>query len=119
MQKDVMTIPANYEEGVEIRAAQTGPVFSVDINGHLHMRYTARTRSIEWKQDKVTQAAVNFLRDLLSQDLPYIYPLRLIPGQGLICNNVLHNRSFFHDGDDSSQQRMLYRARYLDRVHIT
>ncbi|WP_455199909.1 TauD/TfdA family dioxygenase, partial [Kaarinaea lacus] len=30
MQADAMTIPANIEQGVEIRPAQTGPVFSID-----------------------------------------------------------------------------------------
>ena len=45
---DAMTIPANDEEGAELRPAQTGPVFSRD-DGALHMRYTARTRSIEWR----------------------------------------------------------------------
>lgn len=116
MQMDVMTIPPNYENNVEVRAAQVGPVFSVDAQGYLHMRYTARTRSIEWKQDSLTQAAINFLRDLLLQDLPYIYHLRLIPGQGLICNNVLHNRTAFVDGVSTGQQRMIYRARSFDRV---
>ena len=42
------------EQGIA-RAAQTGPVFSIDpASGDLHMRYTARTRSIEWKQDATT-----------------------------------------------------------------
>ncbi|NOX09751.1 MAG: TauD/TfdA family dioxygenase [Gammaproteobacteria bacterium] len=116
MQPDVMTIPANIENGVEIRAAQSGPVFSVDLSGNLHMRYTARTRSIEWKQDSLTQSAVKCLRDLLFGESPHIYHLRLISGQGLICNNVLHNRATFSDGDDPLQQRMLYRARYFDRI---
>ena len=59
MSDNAMTIPANTEAGTETRAAQAGPVFSVTAAGHLHMRYTARTRSIEWAQDAVTQAAKN------------------------------------------------------------
>ena len=47
---DAMTIPANAADGAELRPAQTGPVFSADA-GALHMRYTARTRSIEWRPD--------------------------------------------------------------------
>jgi hypothetical protein len=33
---------------------------------------------------------------------------------GLVCNNVLHDRAGFVD--DALQPRLLYRARYLDRV---
>jgi hypothetical protein len=43
-----MTIPAREDDGGVARAAQAGPVFAVNADGSLHMRYTARTRSIEW-----------------------------------------------------------------------
>jgi hypothetical protein len=33
---------------------------------------------------------------------------------GLLCNNVLHDRTAFCDAPD--QPRLLFRARYLDRV---
>jgi len=116
MQPDVMTIPANIENGVEIRPAQTGPVFSVDeISGFLHMRYTARTRSIEWKQDKKTRSAVKLLEELLASGLSTIFSHRLSAGQGLICNNILHTRSAFED-KEGSPGRLVYRARYLDRI---
>jgi hypothetical protein len=117
MQPDVMTIPANIEQGVEIRPAQTGPVFSVDEEtGALHMRYTARTRSIEWKADKTTRAAVQFLEELLAADSPYVFRHRLAAGQGVICNNVLHTRTAFEDDGDSEQHRLMFRARYFDRI---
>lgn len=116
MAPDAMTIPANAESG-EDRAAVTGPVFSVDPeSGALHMRYTARTRSIEWKPDAATRAAVTFLEDLLAGDSPYVMRHRLAAGQGLLCNNVLHNRTGFTDAVDSGQSRLLYRARYFDRI---
>lgn len=116
MQPDVMTIPANIENGVEIRPEQTGPVFSVDKEtGYLHMRYTARTRSIEWKQDQVTQSAVKCLEEILANDSPYIFHNRLSEGQGIICNNVLHTRSAFEDNEDSPG-RLVYRARYYDHI---
>ena len=35
---------------------------------------------------------------------------------GLISHNVLHDRSGFED--DPQQPRLLYRARYLDRVAL-
>lgn len=108
---DAMTVPANTEDGAA-RPAQTGPVFSSD-GGALHMRYTARTRSIEWRQDEATQAAVQFLKQILESHSPYVFKVRLSAGQGLVCNNVLHDRSAFTDG---SPGRLVYRARYLDRL---
>ena len=117
MQPDAMTIPANIEDNVEIRPAQTGPVFSVARDsGALHMRYTARTRSIEWKDDRNTRLAVGFLSELLASDSLYINRHRLQAGQGIICNNVLHKREAFADDAAAGQQRMLYRARYHQRI---
>jgi hypothetical protein len=116
MAGDAMTIPPNTEPGAEIRAAQSGPVFSVDPQtGALHMRYTARTRSIAWKQDEATQAAVRALEALLAGDSPHVFRHRLEAGQGLLCNNVLHNRTAFTD-DAARGARLLYRARYHDRI---
>jgi alpha-ketoglutarate-dependent taurine dioxygenase len=117
MQPDAMTIPANIENGREIRPEQSGPVFSVDPQtGDLHMRYTARTRSIQWKQDTITLAAVRFLEDLLSSDTPYIFRHKLAPGQGVFCNNVLHNRLGFENDPTTGQERMIFRARYYERI---
>jgi hypothetical protein len=117
MQPDAMTIPANVEQGVEIRPAQTGPVFSVDeTSGDLHMRYTARTRSIEWKDDKMVKQAVRFLEHLLASDLPYIFHYRLQANEGILSNNVLHGREKFANGESSNVQRLMYRARYYDRI---
>jgi alpha-ketoglutarate-dependent taurine dioxygenase len=117
---DVMTIPPNIEAGVEIRTAQPGPVFSIEPQrGTLHMRYTARTRSIIWKPNTTTAAALKFLTNLLNSDTPYIFRHRLAPNQGLLCNNVLHTRSGFSDGPTLEQQRLLYRLRFYDRIANT
>lgn len=114
---DAMTIPANNEAGLESRPAQAGPVFSVDAaSGCLHMRYTSRTRSIEWRQDEPTQAALHTLEHLLAGDSPYVLKHRLQGGQGLVCNNVLHNRSGFTDAPECGATRLIYRARYYDRI---
>jgi len=110
---DAMTIPANEEDPAAQRGAQAGPVFS-DDGGALHMRYTARTRSIEWRPDEVTQAAVRRLREILDSDSPYVFRLKLQGGQGLVCNNVLHDRSEFSDAPGAG--RLVYRARYADRI---
>jgi alpha-ketoglutarate-dependent taurine dioxygenase len=112
---DAMTIPANGEDAAAARPAQTGPVFSTDA-GMLHMRYTARTRSIEWRADEPTRAAVRFLKELLDSGSRYVFTLRLAGGQGIVCNNVLHDRSAFTDGPAPGPNRLVYRARYTDRV---
>lgn len=113
MAPDVMTIPERTDEHGIARAAQTGPVFSA-IAGKLHMRYTARTRSIAWKQDEATLQAVAALEKLLASNSPYIHRVRLEAGQGLLCNNVLHDRAAFCD--DPQHPRLLFRARYLDSL---
>ncbi len=119
MDADVMTIPANQENGHEIRPAQTGPVFSIDERGALHTRYTARSRNIEWKADPRVSDAIAFLTDLFHSDNAYIFRYRLNPNEGVISNNVLHNRTGFANGDHAAQQRLLYRARYFDRMANT
>lgn len=112
-----MTIPANIEDGFELRGAQSGPVFSVDAqSGRLHMRYSARKRNIEWRDDETTRAAAARITALLSEGEMVIHH-RLDAGQGIICNNVLHNRTGFEDGE--KQHRLMYRARYYDRVAQT
>jgi len=116
MQPDAMTIPARMDEDNVARPEQSGPVFAVDPEqGFLYMRYTARTRSIVWKDDAATQAAVKALADILAGS-EYILTARLAPGMGLICNNVLHTRSGFSDSPE--HRRLLYRGRYYDRLRL-
>jgi hypothetical protein len=49
----------------------------------------------------------------LTTPSPWHFKGKLEAGQGLLCNNVLHTRSGFNDGE---QSRLLYRARYFDRI---
>ena len=62
-----------------------------------------------------TQAAVEFLLSLFQQDSPYIFRHRLEAGEGVISNNALHCRTGFSH-EDGEASRLLYRARYFDRV---
>ncbi len=71
-------------------------------------------KHIHWRDDAVTSAAREFLADMLADTNAPILRYRLQPGQGLICNNVLHNRTAFEDGP--AQKRLLYRARFFDRI---
>jgi len=78
------------------------------------MRYTARTKSIEWKRDAAVAAAVAALARVLATPSPHHHRLTLRPGMGILCNNVLHHRTGFVDA--AAAPRLLYRARYYDRV---
>jgi hypothetical protein len=111
---DAMTIPPRMDDSGVARAEQAGPVFSIDGEGYLHMRYTARTISIEWRRDAATQAAVAALTRILAAPTPWTLQGRLEPGMGLVCNNVLHDRSGFTE--TAERRRLLYRARYHERV---
>jgi alpha-ketoglutarate-dependent taurine dioxygenase len=113
MHPQAMTIPANVVEGEELRPARTGPVFAIYPDGHLHMRYTDRSRSIEWLDDALLQEAVARLKQILRTPSPWHFKGKLEAGQGLLCNNVLHTRGAFTDGEHA---RLLYRARYFDRI---
>ena len=119
MHPEAMTIPDNIEAGKVIRAAQTGPVFMVKAPvglqaGCLHMRFSARKRNIVWRDTADTLAAVEMLNDLMA-DENNVFKIALKAGQGIVCNNVLHNRSAFTDSEN--QKRLMYRARYYDAVN--
>ncbi len=116
MRPNVMTIPARTDDSGVARPAQGGPVFAVDAaGGFLTMRYTARTRSIVWRDDARTRAAVRTLADILAES-EYRLTVRLRPGMGLVCNNVLHTREAFDDSP--GRRRLLYRGRYYDRLRF-
>lgn len=116
MQNDVMTIPANEIDGKQVRSAQTGPVFFIDKKTQaVCMRYTARKRNIVWKQNKIVQQAIDFLHEIL-QNSPYIFRYTLSVDEGVVCNNVLHNRTAYEDYQDENKKRLLYRGRFYNRV---
>jgi len=114
MHPQAMTIPDNVEHGKVIRAAQAGPVFMTRPDGRLHMRFSARKRNIIWRDTPDTLAAVEKINQRLA-DEANVFKVALRAGQGIICNNVLHNRTGFVDSE--TQKRLMYRARYFDAVH--
>lgn len=114
MRDDCMTIPGNDEEGL-VRSPTPGPVFWVDDAGMLCMRYTARSRNVEWSADPEIQRAAAAIRRILDGPNPHIHTARLQAGWGLLSNNVLHTREKFED--DPAAPRLLYRARYHDYIH--
>ncbi len=114
MHPQAMTISPCEDEDGNGHPEVTGPVFSVDpVAGGLHMRFTARARNIIWRNDPMTLEALGALMHVLVQD-PLVFHLRLEPGWGVICNNVLHRRTAFTDG--GGEGRLLWRIRSYDRL---
>ncbi|MBI5263318.1 MAG: TauD/TfdA family dioxygenase [Bradyrhizobium sp.] len=113
MHPAAMSIPENAEESGAIRPVNVGPVFFVHPSGALGMRYTARKRNILWRDDEQTRKAVAALERILDTD-PLVLRIKMSPGQGMICNNVLHDRSGFRSAADEG--RLLYRVRYHGRI---
>ncbi|MEQ1695678.1 MAG: TauD/TfdA family dioxygenase [Hyphomicrobiaceae bacterium] len=116
MRPDAMTIPVSIEEDGSERPVSTGPVFAVDASdGSLLMRYTARGRNIHWRDDEDTRAATAFLERVLKDEQePLVLRAQLEPGEGLICNNVLHTRTAFED--TGTPRRLILRARFATRI---
>ena len=120
MHPEAMTIPENREPDGSLRPASVGPVFYPDPEtGALQMRYTARTRSIEWRNDALTREAVAFLQHTLEAPDPLTISIRFKAGQGVLCNNVLHDRTGFDAGKVERSRRVMYRVRFTNRVKGT
>lgn len=119
MAPDAFTIPSNTEHGKQIRPDHSGPVFSVSpLDGSLHMRYSARQHNVVWKDDPATRDAAAFLLDLFKRGDDHILRYRLESGEGVISNNILHRRDGFRDDPATGAKRLLYRARYYQRLPL-
>lgn len=115
MHPDALTIPERMAGDMVARGAVSGPVFSADTRtGDLHMRYTARRRSVRWKCDATTAEAAARLLAIMDRDTRCVLRTRLEPGMGLVCNNVLHERAAFEDAPESP--RLFLRARFRERI---
>ena len=123
MHPQAMTIPENTDTRSAYRPDSVGPVFFLDeTNGALNMRYSARKRNIIWRDDTDCAKAQTMMREIMVND-DFIVRHKLKPGQGIISNNILHNRTGFKnsagelDGDlDKVPDRLIFRIRYLERV---
>lgn len=114
MHPQAMTIPSFDDSAGEGHGAVSGPVF-VPADGAMSMRFTIRKRNVIWRDDPVLTAAREKLADVLEND-PFVLRKRLAPNQGVICNNVLHERRAFTDKKDQGTGRLLYRVRSYDRI---
>ena len=116
MSPKAMSIPENREENGALRPTNTGPVFFIDSEAQLNMRFSARTRHIIWQDNPITRQAIEFLNEVMTDD-PLIIRYRLSRGEGVLCNNVLHNRTGFDKQQQINSNRLIYRARYYQRIN--
>ncbi len=108
---EAMIIPETTDEDGKFRGENRGPVFFLTESGALAMRYTARKKYVEWRNAATREAAATLLA-LLEFD-PLVRRERLEPGQGLLCNNVLHDRAAFSNG---AAPRLFCRIRFHNRI---
>jgi hypothetical protein len=80
------------------------------------MRYSARQRNVIWKDDPATRNAASYLLDLFRRGDDHIFRYRLQAGEGVVSNNVLHRRDGFRDDPSGGAKRLIYRARYYQRL---
>ncbi|MCP5036924.1 MAG: TauD/TfdA family dioxygenase [Rhodobacteraceae bacterium] len=117
MHDQAMSIPENKEPDGSVRPVSVGPVFYPDPEtGAMQMRYTARTRSIEWRDDVLTREAVAFLQATLETPDPLTISVKFKSGQGVLTNNALHDRTGFDADTAQKSKRVMYRVRFTNRV---
>ena len=120
MHPQALTVPRNSEATYPggMREARSVPVLALDPQGgDLVTRYTGRSRYVSWRGDKTAAEAHAFIEEVLRTPSNYRVTRRLDAGEGVVCNNVLHNRGGF--SDTGAPSRLLYRARYRERVAQT
>lgn len=122
MHPETLTIPQNHEEEAldDHRPRRSAPMLALcPKSGDLVARYTQRSRHVSWRNDALTEKARRFTREVLDTPGKYRIDYRLDCKEGVICNNIIHNRNHFSDAPESKSQRLLYRARYRERVAET
>jgi len=96
------------------RPVQSGPVFSFGADGRLRMRFTLHKRNVEWSpQTRAAPGAIGGILD--ARRNRFILTRQLAPGEGVVGNNVPHNRAAFAGGGEG---RLVLRARFTQRVKI-
>ena len=116
-QADMMTIPANSQAPAGPRQAQSGPVFWQDPD-RIYMRYTTRRHNIQWRQDPLSNEAVEALAEILRQRTDLVFHRQLGPSEGVLSNNTPHRRERFQDSTERDRGRLFYRGRFHDNIRI-
>ena len=108
MDPKTYTIPKNK---LNNREEINNPIFSFH-QGRLHMKFSMRERNILWN-NKISKV-VNNLKKIIETSREFHITHRLLAGQGVITNNVIHMRTAFTNSENKN--RLLYRLRSKKRV---
>ena len=101
----------------EISQHLGGKVFWTNSDGYLNHRFSFRKMDMAWSENSEILAALDILESLLLNESEFVIEGRLESGLGLISNNVVHTREKLLDSDDDANKRLLFRARFYDRVN--
>jgi hypothetical protein len=101
----------------EVHPERGGKVFWTNADGHLCHRFSFRKTDMAWSDHPDVAAARGVLEALIAGEGPHVIEGRLESGMGLVSNNVLHTREKLVDSDDPAHKRLLFRARFYDRVN--
>lgn len=102
----------------EIAENLGGKVFWTTAQGNLCHRFSFRKTDMAWSEEPDVQAARAVLEALIENESDHVLEGRLEAGLGLVSNNVLHTREKLVDSEDAEQKRLLFRARFYDRVNV-
>lgn len=102
----------------EIDVHLGGKVFWTNSEGNLCHRFSFRKTDMAWSEENDVKAARAVLESMILDESEHVIEGRLESGLGLISNNVLHTREKLVDSDDAAQKRLLFRARFYDRVGV-
>lgn len=111
MENNIMGIPRNKNntESTNIN----GPVFFIDDEYSLNMRFTSRQQNIVWKKSDIIDKIKKFIFNFVESDTKYITKILLKKNQGYIANNILHKREKFFD---NKNKRLLKRIRFSKKL---
>jgi len=111
MQENIMEIPKN--KNSKYSSSSVGPVFYIDRENFLNMRFTSRQQNIIWRKDDMIKKIKNYISSFILDDNKYIFKLLLKKNQGYLANNILHKRESYLDGKN---KRLLKRLRFSERI---
>lgn len=111
MQENIMEIPKN--KNSKNSSSSIGPVFYIDTENFLNMRFTSRQQNIIWKKDDMIKKIKDYISSFILDDDKYIFKLLLKKNQGYLANNILHKRERYLDGEN---KRLLKRLRFSERI---
>jgi len=111
MENNIMGIPRNKNNAQSTNI--NGPVFFIDDEYSLNMRFTSRQQNIVWKKSDIIDKIKKFIFNFVESDTKYITKILLKKNQGYIANNILHKREKFFD---NKNKRLLKRIRFSKKL---